>query len=97
MSSRLFQEIREKRGLCYSIFSFMENFLDTGTITIYAGTSDQKVCELADVVTQEINKLGHVVTHEELDRAQAQTKARIVMGLDCLTHRCERMAGHLLY
>ena len=66
-------------------FSFMENFLDTGTITIYAGTSDQKVCELADVVTQEINKLGHLVTHEELERAKAQTKASIVMGLESLT------------
>ena len=95
MSSRLFQEIREKRGLCYSVFSFMENFLDTGTITIYAGTSDQKVCELADVVTQEINKLGHLVTPEELERAKAQTKASIVMGLESLTNRCERMARAL--
>ena len=58
MSSRLFQEIREKRGLCYSIFSFIETLSDTGSIVIYSGTGRDQVSELSNVVADELKKLS---------------------------------------
>ena len=95
MSSRLFQEIREKRGLCYSIFSFIETLSDTGSIVIYSGTGRDQVSELSNVVADELKKLSSNVLDNEVKRAKAQMKAGMLMALENPFSRCERMARSL--
>jgi len=79
MSSRLFQEIREKRGLVYSIYAFNSPETDTGTFGIYAGTGEKEVAELLPVLCDEINKLSDTLTEEEITRAKNRAKARVLM------------------
>ena len=95
MSSRLFQEAREKRGLCYSIFSFMETLSDTGTLMIYSATTGKRVDQLVKIVTEQIVDIAENVIEEEVERAKSQIKAGIVMGLESSFYRCERMASSL--
>ncbi len=95
MSSKLFQEIREKRGLCYSIFSSMDAASDNGTFTIYAGTSEQKLGELSNVVIDELRGSIETVSQMEVDKARAQIKAGMLMGLESTSNRCERLARTL--
>ncbi len=92
MSSRLFQEIREKRGLCYTIYSSLEALEDTGSITVYAGTSEEKVLELANVVSDEIKRASDTITVKELERSRSQIKAGMLMGLESTASRSERLA-----
>jgi predicted Zn-dependent peptidase len=95
MSSKLFQEVREKRGLCYSIFSSLDASVDTGALTIYAGTSEEKVSELAYVVIDEIRRSVDGFTLRDLERARAQIKAGLLMGLESTSNRSERLARTL--
>ncbi len=95
MSSRLFQEVREKRGLCYSIYTFKSAFDDSGLFGIYAGTGGESVAELVPVIIGEIEKLSDSVDDAEIARAQAQAKAGILMGLESAHSRCEWIARHL--
>ena len=95
MSSKLFQEIREKRGLCYSIFSSIDAGFDTGAFTIYAGTSEEKVGELSNVVIDELRKSTDTILQKDLDKARAQIKAGMLMGLESTSNRCERLARTL--
>jgi predicted Zn-dependent peptidase len=95
MSSRLFQEARERRGLCYSIYAFAQAHRDTGIIGIYAGTSEEKAGEIAPIITGEMEALAHGASEEEAARARAQIKAGLLMGLESPQARCELMAGHL--
>jgi predicted Zn-dependent peptidase len=92
MSSRLFQEIREKRGLCYTIFAQTGAFSDTGMLTIYAGTSAAQIGELANLTIDEIRRSADDMTQAEVDRARAQMKAGLLMGLESPSSRCERLA-----
>lgn len=101
MSSRLFQEIREKRGLAYSVFSFASCFSDGGVFGLYAGTAEGAVPELVDVLFEEIRGLrgGHadsIITLAELDRARAQAKSGIAMALESSSARAETLAGQIL-
>lgn len=96
MSSRLFQEVREKRGLCYSIYAFSSSFVDTGIIGVYAGTGPERVGELVPVITQELQALSGNLTSDEVARARTQLKAGLLMGLESPSARCEQMARHLL-
>lgn len=91
MSSRLFQEVREKRGLVYSIYSYMASYVDGGTFGIYAGTGPDQVLELTPVVSEEFHKLAHKVSAEEVSRAKAQLKAGILMSLESTTSRMEQL------
>jgi predicted Zn-dependent peptidase len=75
MSSRLFQEIREKRGLVYSIYSFVQGYSDGGMFGVYAGTGEKEAAELLPVLCEEIAKLKHGFGPEELARARAQLKS----------------------
>ena len=75
MSSRLFQEVREKRGLVYSIYSFSSPFMDGGLFGIYAGTGESEAEELMPVTLEELRKVQSAVTEAELARARAQVKA----------------------
>ena len=92
MSSRLFQEIREKRGLCYSIFASAGAYCDTGTLTMYAGTSGDKVAELANITMDELKRAADDMSEAEVARARAQMKAGLLMGLESPSSRAERLA-----
>jgi predicted Zn-dependent peptidase len=95
MSSRLFQEIREKRGLVYSIYSFSSPFMDGGLFGIYAGTGESEAAELMPVTLEELHKVQHAVTEAELARARAQVKASLLMSLESTGSRCEQLARQL--
>tara|TARA_R110002096_G_scaffold435828_1_gene663706 strand:+ start:13425 stop:14681 length:1257 start_codon:yes stop_codon:yes gene_type:complete len=91
MSSRLFQEVREKRGLVYSIYSYMGSYVDGGTFGIHAGTGPDQVAELVPVVAGEIHKLASELSEPEVNRAKAQIKAGILMSLESTTSRMEQL------
>ncbi|WP_456385832.1 M16 family metallopeptidase [Profundibacter sp.] len=92
MSSRLFQEVREKRGLCYSIFAQAGAFADSGMMTIYAGTSGEQLGELATLTVDEIKRAADDMSDAEVERARAQMKAGLLMGLESPANRAERLA-----
>jgi predicted Zn-dependent peptidase len=96
MSSRLFQEVREKRGLVYSVYSFHSAFLDGGLFGIYAGTGTQEIRELVPVVCDELSKLTKGVSEEELERARAQLRASLLMSRESSSARAEQIAQQLL-
>jgi predicted Zn-dependent peptidase len=92
MSSRLFQEIREKRGLCYSIYAQVGSYDDTGMLTIYAGTSGEDVPQLLGLTIDELKRSADDMSEVELARARAQMKAGLLMGLESPSARAERLA-----
>ncbi len=92
MSSRLFQEVREKRGLCYTIFAQAGAYADTGTTTIYAGTSGDQLGELAHITIDEMKRAADDMSEAEVARARAQMKAGMLMGLESPSNRAERLA-----
>lgn len=92
MSSRLFQEVREKRGLCYSIFAQAGAYDDTGMMTIYAGTSGDDISGLMDLTVDELKRATTDMTETEVARARAQMKAGLLMGLESPSARAERLA-----
>ena len=92
MSSRLFQEAREKRGLCYTIFAQASAFADSGLLTIYAGTSGEQVADLANLTIDELRRAAVDMSDEEVTRARIQMKAGMLMGLESPASRCERLA-----
>jgi predicted Zn-dependent peptidase len=96
MSSRLFQEVREKRGLAYTIHSFTHSFRDGGLFGIYAGTGEGDAAELIPVLCDETMRLGDGLSEVELARAKAQMKAGLLMSLESTGARCEQMAQHML-
>jgi predicted Zn-dependent peptidase len=96
MASRLFQEIREKRGLVYTIYSFLTAQEDTGVFGVYAGTSSKDGAELMKVLHEELQKSTHTLTEAELDRAKRQTKAGMVFAYESPLSRVKRLAYHLL-
>ncbi|MDR3224126.1 MAG: insulinase family protein [Holosporales bacterium] len=96
MSSRLFQEIRERRGLAYSVFSFVSNYRDTGTFGIYSACEHNKAREVLKIAKDEVLKIGNDLSEEELQKAKTQMKASILMGLESSSNRMERMANQLL-
>jgi predicted Zn-dependent peptidase len=92
MSSRLFQELRERRGLCYTIFAQAGAYLDTGLITLYAGTGPDQIRQLAELTVDELRKAAEGLSEAELARARAQMKAGLLMGLESPSARSERLA-----
>ncbi|MDA9229858.1 insulinase family protein [Amylibacter sp.] len=96
MSSRLFQEIREKRGLCYSIYASAGAFADSGMMTIYSGTSSNDISGLANITIDEIKRSASDMTDEEVARSRSQMKAGMLMGLEGASARCERLARTIL-
>ena len=92
MSSRLFQQIREKRGLCYSIFAQAGAFSDTGFTTIYAGTSAEQIPDLANLTVSELKRAALDLSEAEVTRARSQMKAGLLMGLESPSSRAERLA-----
>ncbi|MEO9573441.1 MAG: pitrilysin family protein [Tateyamaria sp.] len=92
MSSRLFQEIRENRGLCYTIFAQAGAYADTGMTTIYAGTSADQIADLATITVDEMKRAAGDISQSEVDRARTQMKAGLLMGLESPSNRAERLA-----
>jgi predicted Zn-dependent peptidase len=96
MSSRLFQEVREERGLVYAIHSFAHGYRDGGLFGIYAGTGEEEAAELMPVLCDETLRLADGFEPVELARAKAQMKAGLLMSLESTSARCEQMAQHML-
>ncbi|MCB5410132.1 M16 family metallopeptidase [Pseudogemmobacter faecipullorum] len=95
MSSRLFQKIREERGLCYSIHAQSSAYDDTGHVTIYAGTSAAEIGELAELTVAELKRAAGDMSDAEVARARAQLSAGMLMGLESPSSRAERNARML--
>lgn len=97
MSSRLFQEIRERRGLCYSIYATVWGLKDAGMLAVHAATGPEMVDELARVVAAQLRALGDEgATPAEMQRSKAQMKAGLLMALESSSVRAEQMARNLL-
>lgn len=92
MSSRLFQELRENRGLCYTIFAQAGAYADTGMLTVYAGTSADQLSDLATLTIDELKRAADDMSAQEVARARAQMKAGMLMGLESPSNRAERLA-----
>ncbi|WP_019645745.1 M16 family metallopeptidase [Novispirillum itersonii] len=96
MSSRLFQEIREKRGLAYSVYTYTSSYTDGGLFGVYAGTGEDEAAELVPVLCTELRRVLDGISPAELARARAQIKAGLLMGLESPSNRCEQLARHIL-
>ena len=98
MSSRLFQTIREERGMVYSIYSDLSPYRDTGTLCVYAGTSAGKSLEVVDLILAEFGKLkNEALSAEELTRAKDQVKGNILLGLESSNSRMANLARQEMY
>ena len=96
MSSRLFQEVREKRGLCYSVFSYGSAYEDGGQIGVYAATSPEHSPDLLNVTSDVMLSVTENVTEAEIARAKAQLKASLVMNLESASSRADQIARQFL-
>ena len=97
MSSRLFQQVREKHGLVYSVYSSHTGYSDDGQFEIYAGTGPDKLTKLIPVICDEIQKIcQETVSQGELDRAKSQLRAGILMGRESMLSRANRQAKHYI-
>jgi len=96
MSSRLFQEIRESRGLCYSIYAFHWGFTDTGLMGVHVATGEGDVPELVDVLTAELAKAAAAITDAEVERSRAQMRAGLLMSRESAASRASQMARQIL-
>ncbi|WP_316206057.1 MULTISPECIES: pitrilysin family protein [unclassified Bradyrhizobium] len=96
MSSRLFQEVRENRGLCYSVYTFHAPYTDTGFFGLYTGTDPHDAPEMMEVVIDIIGDAVETLTDAEVARAKAQMKAGLLMALESCSSRAEQLARHIL-
>ena len=98
MSSRLFQNVRERRGLAYSVYSGMSAYRDTGSTVIYAGCAGEAVAELIDVVVAEIRRMKReAVEAKELQRARDNLKGSLMLGLESTSSRMAHLARQAIY
>lgn len=97
MSSRLFQEVREKQGLCYSIYAFHWGFEDAGIFGVSAATGQREAGNLVEQTLVEIGKAAHEVTEIEVKRAQSQLRAGLLMALESPVARAGQIARHMMF
>lgn len=98
MSSRLFQKIREKRGLVYSVYSFRGQYSETGSLAVYAGTAPENAVKVVSLIQKELNNIAEAgITRRELKRAKEQLKGSLVLGLEDVTTRMSRLGRISLY
>jgi predicted Zn-dependent peptidase len=98
MSSRLFQSIREKRGLVYSIYTMLNCYHDAGSLVVYAGSTPEKAPEVVELTLKEFGNLREKpVTHEELKRAKEYIKGSVMLGLESSSSRMTNLAQQMLY
>ncbi len=96
MSSRLFQEVRERKGLCYSVYAFHWGFSDSGIFGVHAATGKEDIAELVPLLLNELHRAGEEITAEELNRARAQYRAGLVMAAENPGSRASQIARQLL-
>jgi predicted Zn-dependent peptidase len=96
MSSRLFQEVREIRGLCYTVYAFHAAYADTGMLGVYAGTDASDLPDLMRVVVDEISKAAETINEREIARSKAQMKAGLLMALESSGARAEQLARQIM-
>jgi predicted Zn-dependent peptidase len=98
VSSRLFREVREKRGLAYSVGSYSEQYLDRGTVAMYVGTREDNVAEACEIIGRELASLrDDGIRGEELERAKEHVKGRMVLSLESSAARMSRIARSILF
>jgi len=98
MSSRLFQEIRENRGLAYSVYSYLPTYIDTGLVVVYAGTNEGSFQEVIDLVLKEFNRLkNEPLKSEELETAKEQLKGNLLLSLESSDNLMTRLAKNEIY
>src|SRR5699024_497380 len=91
MSSRLFQEVREKQGLAYAVFSYHASFIDNGLLTIYAGTGKEQLPQLKDTINRTIdNLIANGLTDKELKNSKEQLKGNLMLSLESTSSRMSR-------
>ena len=97
-SSRLFREVREKRGLAYSVGSYAEQFADSGTVAMYVGTREDNVAEACEIIGRELDSIrSDGVSDDELERAKEHVKGRLVLALESTSSRMSRNARSMLF
>lgn len=98
MSSRLFQEVREKLGLAYSVYSYMASHSDTGSLAVYAGTSQEQLNEVIEIILRELRRLKtDPLSQAELDSAKEQLKGNILLSLESSDNRMSKLAKNEIY
>lgn len=97
MSSRLFTEVREKRGLCYAVYASIHSLRDRGAVFCYAGTTTERAQETLSVLLQELRRLKEGIEEEELQRLKTRLKSALVMQQESSGARCRSMAGDWYY
>ena len=98
MSSRLFQNIREKRGLVYSIYSMLNLYHDAGSLVVYAGTAPEKAVEVVELTLKEFRRLREqLVSAQELKRAKENIKGSVMLSLESSSSRMTHLAQQLIY
>jgi predicted Zn-dependent peptidase len=96
-SSRLFQEVREKRGLCYTVYSYVSDHVDTGLLGVYTAVNPEQEGQALDTVRQVVSDLAdHGPTQEELDRVREQAKANLLMGMESIQSRMSHLGSSTL-
>jgi predicted Zn-dependent peptidase len=95
MSSRLFQEVREKRGLAYSVYAFNYAHFDSGLFGIYLGTTEDKANQAIEVIGDEVLKITDQITDQELKRVITQTKAGLLMARESVISRSQKIGGDI--
>jgi len=96
-SSRLFQEVREKRGLAYSIYSFNQPYSDTALWGVYAGTDKKHVRQVVDIIASEIRSLSDSISYDELLRAKNQLKGSLILALESTSTKMNNLAKQEIY
>jgi len=98
MSSRLFQEVREKKGLAYSVYSYVISHADSGALVVYAGTEQKHCCEVIEIALNEMKQMkNELVTRAELDSAREQMKGKLIMSLESSDSMMSRLARNVIY
>jgi predicted Zn-dependent peptidase len=97
VSSRLFQEVREKRGYAYSIYSFVSSYRDCGYWAVYAGTSKKRAVVVTEMIIHEMKRLADTITPDEVRRAKDQLKGNLIIGMESTSSRMQSIARQQIY
>lgn len=98
ISSRLFQEVREEKGLAYSVYSYVLSHSDTGTLVVYAGTKQEKLLEVIDIILQQFRALkNEPITNAELEFAREHLKGNLLLSLESTDNRMTKLAKNEIY
>ncbi len=97
VSSRLFQKIREERGLAYNVYSFVSSYYDTGVFGVYVGTSPERYQEAVELIVEELTRLVDTLTEDELSKAKRQLRGNLLLAMESTTGRMNNIARQEIY